>query len=406
MHERGDQSHHAVIQGLLASARRQVGVDVAYLTEYGSAGATIRFVAGDGTGLAIREGGLVSFTGSACLAAVTGRVAAVVPDTRDDRATRRLAWQAPARIGAFAAVPVRLPDGRLFGALCVANGVPVPLLGPATQQFLAAISDVVADQLGQAAVSQQIEHRERQELLALLDGEGMRTVLQPIIDLRSGATLGVEALTRFDTTPVRPPDLWFAAAARHDLGTRMEARAIERALPLLERLPADWYLSVNASPELVESGALAALVPAADADRVVVELTEHAAVADYVPLNEAVARLRASGVRVAVDDAGAGFSTLRHVLELRPDLIKVDGSLIRGIDVDPMHRAMAESILGFAAHGGATVVAEAVETPSELRVLQELGVPAGQGYLFAAPGRVADLRPSYPVMASNVRAVG
>ena len=116
------------------------------------------------------------------------------------------------------------------------------------------------------------------------------------------------------------------------------------------------------------------------------ELTEHAGIADYNELAEALAPLRESGVRLSVDDAGAGFASLRHILNLRPDIIKLDIGLIRGIDADPARRALASALVGFAAEIGAVIVAEGIETPDELATLCALRVTYGQGYHLARPG--------------------
>ena len=145
------------------------------------------------------------------------------------------------------------------------------------------------------------------------------------------------------------------------------------------------------------------------AHRLVVEVTEHAAVTDYDALADRLERLRDRGIRVAVDDAGAGFASLRHVVELEPDVIKIDGSIVRGVDRAPLQAAMVETLGVFAERAGAVVVAEAVETPGELVTIRELGVPAAQGYLFASPGRPDDLRRQYPVVvpeASSRRSTG
>jgi EAL domain-containing protein (putative c-di-GMP-specific phosphodiesterase class I) len=120
-------------------------------------------------------------------------------------------------------------------------------------------------------------------------------------------------------------------------------------------------------------------------DRVVVEITEHSSIADYKPVRAAREQLRERGVRVAVDDAGSGYASLRHVLELAPDLIKIDRSLISGVDADPVRGSMVAAVLMFALQSGASVVAEGVETVAELDVLRELGVEHAQGYLIARP---------------------
>ena len=335
----------AVVERMLASVRRHAHVDVAYLTAYDDEATTVAALVGDGAAVGLQVGDRVEDDQSLCLAAVTGTVPMVVPDVREHRRLRRMVVAGGLRVGAFAIAPVHLADGSLYGALCVASRDPDPGLGTPTQTLLTVMADVVADQLAADVSEARDVRREREELLALRTPGSMTTLLQPIVDLTTGAVLGTEALARFTTVPHRTPDLWFARAARYGVATELEIAAVERALEHLPRLPGEWYLALNASPGVVASGALEDVVTPDTAPRIVVEVTEHAAVADYHGLTSALDRLRDHGARVAVDDVGAGFSSFRHVLELRPDLIKVDRSLVRGCDVDPMHRAMVESCL-------------------------------------------------------------
>lgn len=386
-----------VIDQLLESVRRQLGIDVAYLTEYDLDGAEVRALAGNGEHLALSVGARVPVAESVCLASILGYAPGTVADTRQHQITRRLAWDRRVPIGAFAAAPVQLSSGALFGGLCVAHHAPLPELGPVTQPFLAAMADVLGTQLDHEYHTQRQSSTELDAVRSLFADGRLSIVLQPIVELTTGDTIGVEALSRFATDPPRPPNLWFSTAARHGRGVDLESAAIARALRLLPRLPSSWYMALNASPDLVQSGELDRLIPDGADHRLVVEITEHAAVADYDRLMSTLAGVRGRGGRIAVDDAGAGFASLRHVVQLQPDIIKIDGSLIRGLDAEPLHRAMVESLVSFAANTGATLVAEAVETASELAVLQDLGVTVAQGHLFASPGGVEDLRPQYPV---------
>jgi EAL domain-containing protein (putative c-di-GMP-specific phosphodiesterase class I) len=121
------------------------------------------------------------------------------------------------------------------------------------------------------------------------------------------------------------------------------------------------------------------------AERVVVEITEHAPIANYDTFNEGLAAVRALGVRLAIDDAGAGFASLRHILQLRPELIKLDTTLIAAIESDRSQQALAAGIISFADGIGATVVAEGIEHAAALDALRRLGVPLGQGFHLGRP---------------------
>ncbi len=162
--------------------------------------------------------------------------------------------------------------------------------------------------------------------------------------------------------------------------------AIERALEGLSKLPAKTAISVNICAETVLSAEFAKLIEPAPLDRIILEITEHDLVTSYAQLMGALQPLRARGLRLAVDDAGATYSTFRHIVLVRPDMIKLDMSLGRGIDSDPARRALASALITLAREIGSEVVAEGVETAGELRRLRELGVTLAQGHLIARPG--------------------
>ncbi|MGN6695989.1 MAG: EAL domain-containing protein, partial [Aquihabitans sp.] len=228
----------------------------------------------------------------------------------------------------------------------------------------------------------------------LLDPSLVGTVVQPIVDLRDGSVIAVEALSRFRPTPVRPPDVWFAEAHRCDLGVALEMLAVNRALAQFDHLPPDVSMSINVGPLSVRSPLFQEALERAPRDRVIIELTEHTAIDDYPGLISSLRSLRRSGLRVAIDDTGSGYSSLAHILKFAPDFIKLDRELTHGIDVDPVRRAMATALIAFAADTGAQIVAEGIETEAELAELRRLGVPLGQGYHLGRPVDVDDLPPS------------
>ena len=222
------------------------------------------------------------------------------------------------------------------------------------------------------------------EIQRFAAGEGIAIHVQPIVDLGTLVPVGFEALARFRSLPLRPPDEWFAEAAALELGIQLELAAIERALELLPALPSSAYLSVNCSHRAARGTALRSLlVPVAE--RIVVEITEHEPVEDYEELAAALRPLRDLGVRIAIDDAGAGYASLRHTLALDPDIVKADIELTRGIDADRAKRALASALISFAEEMGITIVAEGIETEEALQTLVKLGVRYGQGFHIARP---------------------
>ncbi|HTW20256.1 MAG TPA: EAL domain-containing protein [Mycobacteriales bacterium] len=261
-----------------------------------------------------------------------------------------------------------------------------PAIGPdgRVEAVVTCLSDVT-DRHSARLAATSVAAQRRQRVLDVLDRQRISMVFQPIMALDNGRIVGAEALARFPGHPNPTPDVWFADAAAEDLGLDLELAAISAALGRLHDLPAGAYLSVNVSPAAVLSPQLQRLLGGVPAHRIVVELTEHESVDNYEEVVGALRVLRASGVRLAVDDAGAGFASLRHILNLRPDLIKLDLGITRGIDDDPARRALAASLLAFGAEIGAGIVAEGIETANELDALKALGVRFGQGYHLGMP---------------------
>jgi PAS domain S-box-containing protein len=228
----------------------------------------------------------------------------------------------------------------------------------------------------------------RREISELLRSENLKIAFQPIVELATGHVVGVEALSRFPTRPDVTPDVVFSDAANAGLGSELELLAVRRALEESRLLDPSLHVAINVSPFALADPALIDALKASGVDltRVVVEVTEHASVTDYSTLERARQRLRDLGVRLAVDDAGAGYSSLRHIVTLSPDIIKIDRALVANLDTDRARRALVMAVVVYALEIGTTmVVAEGVETTGELETLRSLGVDAVQGYLTGAP---------------------
>jgi EAL domain-containing protein (putative c-di-GMP-specific phosphodiesterase class I) len=223
----------------------------------------------------------------------------------------------------------------------------------------------------------------RRRTKAVISRREITVALQPIVSFGSGRWVAVEALARFGDG--RPPDLWFAEAQEVGLGVELELVALHKQLDLLGGLPSGITLSVNASPALVLDPRFRAAIDGVDMARLTVEITEHAAVHTYDEIRDVLLPLRERGLRLAVDDTGAGYASFHHVLRLRPDSIKLDRSLLAHITSDPARRAFVTAIVLLGLELGASVTAEGVETPSELETLATLGVDYAQGFLLARP---------------------
>jgi EAL domain-containing protein (putative c-di-GMP-specific phosphodiesterase class I) len=223
----------------------------------------------------------------------------------------------------------------------------------------------------------------------LADPRLIRPVFQPIVDLRRSAVWGYEMLARFGDDAGGSPLRWLAAAERDGLGPELEARLVQRGIAVRDQLPKGARLSINVSPEALVSPEVGAVLDAAPGGlgRIVLEVTERRRVDDYSALSGALARARAAGAAIAVDDAGAGYAALEHVARLRPEYVKLDRDLVADADADPHKLAVIEAIGLFAGRLDAALVAEGIERRAEHRTLAGLEVQLGQGYLFGRPAR-------------------
>ena len=248
---------------------------------------------------------------------------------------------------------------------------------PALATFGSIIGSLIAPEL-------ESRHREadaRATIAAMIAAGAFAPFFQPIVDLHSGAVVGYEALTRF--TDGTPPDGMFGLADRAGIGLELETATMAAALDAAVVLPPKAYLSLNVSPALIVSDALAPLLAGCERP-ITLEVTEHVVVEDYAELRAALTAL-GPDVRLAVDDAGSGYASLRHILELAPDYVKLDLGFVRGIDTDPARQALIAGMAYFAVKRKIRLVAEGIETTAQLETLRDLAIPYGQGYLLGRP---------------------
>ena len=370
------------VRRVLELARTFLALDVAWVATLRGDQLYVTHVDADGAGRVPYAGYTTDLAGSFCARVLDGRLPQVIPDTMADPRARDLPLPRDFDVAAYVGVPIRTADGTVRGMLCCASPTPHAELAGADLRLVELLAGMLSELAGHDARVSALEQVRRRTAEAI-SGHGRGLALQPIVDVLTGVATGVEALARFDS-PL-PPDQWFRQAEPVGLRLPLELAAARTALTALERPNHFGYLSVNLSAEAIISDAFGELVAAVDPDRLVVEITEHAAVEDYEGLSRALLRYRSAGVRLAVDDAGAGYASLRHILKLRPDFIKIDLSLVQDIHLDPVRQALATSLVTFSHTVDAVLVAEGVEQQEELDTLVELGVRHMQGYLLCRP---------------------
>jgi EAL domain-containing protein (putative c-di-GMP-specific phosphodiesterase class I) len=252
---------------------------------------------------------------------------------------------------------------------------------PAVGEFASVAETILAP----ALVARRDRANERSRIESTIAAGAFHPVFQPIVHLATGRTIGFEALTRFDDGC--RPDVMFAAALDCGMGIELEIATLEAAIRASRDLAPGTWLSLNVSPALLAMPSVLERLLAERAGQIVLEITEHEAIASYAPLRAAILEL-GPRVRLAVDDAGAGVANFTHLVELRPNFVKIDASLVHGCDSDPSRRAVVVGLVHFAAEAGCEVLAEGVETEAERATVAELGVTLGQGYLLGRPANV------------------
>jgi len=367
------------IADLLRTAKESLHLSVAFLSRLDGTTQHLDVVESSVPFL-FQEGVTQKQETSLCQAVLDGDLPPVIPDLRLFPAAMRLPAARFPRIRSYVSVPVVLSDGTLYGTFCAA--------GLRTDKGLADRDKGLMDVLARAAsvvIEPQVRERARRDdidgrLDPLERAGGPRVLLQPIVDIVTGVRTGAEALSRFPLEWAKAPDVVFAEAHSVGRGDLLELLALRRAAGLLERVPG--YVSMNVSPATLLRPEMVEFLGSLPLPRILLELSEHDQVEDYDALRAVLDPLRARGMRLAIDDVGAGFSSLRHIVVTEPDVIKLDRSIVDGLSRDRVLRSLVRSLVDFGAGLGALVVAEGVETAPDAHVLHELGVGYGQGWFW------------------------
>lgn len=373
------------VRRTLSAVRRHLGMDVAFLSHFDTHDGVMKYVDGVAE-CPISEGQRLSLQEGYCLKVARGELPQCIPDTSRIPATQSIPATRSIPIGAHLSVPVMLSDGQLYGTLCCFSFRPLQSLGERDMQLMRAFGEILAIRFDEEESARRTREAQAKEIRDAIEQGAPRIVFQPICNVVGLDLRGFECLSRFDVEPRRPPDQWFALAHQGGVGLCLELHAIRKALRALPMLPRACTLSVNSSPELILSGRLDALLDEGhDFSRVILEITEHAAVQDYDALTAALAGFRRLGTRLAVDDVGAGYASMRHILNLAPEVIKLDMTLTQNVDRDRNRKALARGLTNFAHEIGSLVIAEGTERLPELETLEQLGVDCAQGYLLSRP---------------------
>ncbi len=381
-----NESSRQVIQASLAALRAHLGAEVAFVGRFEAGRRFFEYVDAGDSFCPVAPGDSDPLEETYCARVADGRLPQLILDTSALPEAANLPITQVLNIGSYVSVPLLGPDGVSFGSLCCFSRDADPRLRERDLVVMRVLGDVVGAHLHALQGDRYASEVVIERVSDVISDGGPAIALQPIFDIRRDVVSGYEALARFPSEPGWAPDRWFAEATAVGLGPELEEAAIQAALRLLPDIPEPLSLSVNLSPEaLAASDTILKLLTGEAPGRMVVELTEHQPVLMSQFLVDRLDQLRSAGVRIAVDDAGSGYAGLEHILDLRPDVLKLDRALVRGIASHAGRQAMCDAMVRFAGRTGALLVAEGVETDDDLQVLRYLGVRHAQGFLLGMP---------------------
>lgn len=377
------------IEAALTALRKHLNMEIVFVSQFFDGWRTIRFVDADTDRAVVNPGDAFPLSEGYCRLIVTGDLPELIPDTSAVPAAMRIEFTTAIPIGSHVGVPIRMPSGELYGTLCCFRRTPEPSLNLRDLNVVRVVADLIASQLARSS-SQSAHEAEFSSIRAALKDNQPTVVFQSIVDLERLSPIGFECLSRFDALPSRPPNVWFDIAESFGLGVELETNAIRNAIQEYCRVPSPLFLSLNCSPSMIRSGRLNRVLDGMPLSRIVVEVTEQTRVDDFSALQRILDPLRARGLRTAMDDTGAGYANLQHLIELDPDFIKLDGMFAKAVGHNPSSRAMVAAIVAFANETGATVIAEQIEDSAVLTVFRRLGVHCGQGFHFSRPAPISE----------------
>ena len=383
-----------IIDDALRAVREHLDMPIAYLSEFVNERSVFRHVDAPNLAHMIAPGDSKPLDEVYCQHIIEGRLPNLIADTGALEFAQSLPITRAAPIGSHVSVPIHRADGSVYGMFCCLSPVPNPSLNERDLKVMRMFADLAAKQVREQLERDGDQSAAWQRTTGMLAESAFEMLFQPIYRLCDGGLASFEALCRFRSDDYRSPDVWFADARRAGLQVELETAVVEAAVRALPELPAGTRLAVNASPDTVAEGTLLPIFRTAGSDRLTLEITEHEQTTRLDRLSRAVAALRDEGVRIAIDDVGAGYAGLHQILRLKPDVLKLDMSLVRDVDGDPARRALASALVRFAGETGAHVVAEGIEHEREWHTLRALGVDYGQGWLVGRPGAITNAAPS------------
>ncbi len=379
-----------LIDAALKTMRDHFDMPVAYLSRFEGRDAVFRNVSAAKPDDFVRPREHLPLAALYCPFILDGTLPNLIPDTGRFPKCQDLAITREMPVGSHVSLPILLEDGTPYGMFCCLSPEPNPTLNSRDLSVMSSFVTLVTRQVRLEERERRLEMESRTWIDDLLFNSAFKPVFQPIVQLADGAVVGMEALSRFESDENMGVQEIFQKVEEAGLGPELELVTMAKALEDYEDLKPPVFLTVNASPELICDPRFMELLPENGLDRIVLEVTEHGQARDEDILHRSICELIAAGVKIAIDDVGAGYSGLLRIAKLKPDLLKIDRSLVFGIASNPAQQAIVSSLVHLARDMRCMLLGEGVETEEDAVMLRKLGVDLAQGWLYGKPRRLGD----------------
>lgn len=388
--QQSNASIEAKLANLLALVRKHLDMDVAFISEFINDERAFKVVDNPSENQIVKVGNADPITETYCQKITDDKLSPIITNTYANPITKAMPVTEKLGIGAYIGVPINLSNGKLYGTFCCYKSHHDESLNDRDLSFLNIISEIATGLIEKNLSKSISRNHAKSAIEQILSDNDISIYFQPIFSLKNNKVAGFESLARFFTTPYKTPDVWFKEAKKVGLNEALEMLAIKNAVTNIAKFNNSTYIAINCSPSHILSGALENTLQNIDCTRLVLEITEHSPISDYEKMRTVLRPLRNKGLRLAIDDVGAGFSSFQHILELEADIIKLDISLTQNINTDDRKFLLAKALCGFAKAIDCTIVAEGIETEEELNSLRKLNVDSVQGYFIGRPTAIND----------------
>ena len=369
---------------LLHTARTKLRMEVGFISRFDGDMRTF-YLVDSAPGVDIVQSGGSDYRGeSLCQRVVDARAPQLIGDAQLTSGARDLTAVKLVPVGAHISVPIVFSDGSVFGTFCLFSRYTMPELNHRSLAMCRVFADVAAAMVEEADALPQYESHPRirikAEVTEVLTGHGLKYSQIPLINLNTGKQLGVELIPHLvkSTKNIASPLLLVHQAVRLGVSNLIGVNLIEHVLATLSATPDDNYVVINITPEFLAEFDFIEWLNQDLCRRIVFEISEHDRVPNYHDLKRILQPIRQSGIRLSIDNAGAGFASMQHILQLQPEFVKLDGGLTCGIASDSGQQAMLQALLLFSRAQGSTLVADGISNKQDEEYLLHAGISLGQ----------------------------